>query len=370
MQKESVSLGQAFSLIALFIMGTTVTIGTAGIAKNNLWVSIQIAILAGLPIILFQIKLLSTFPGKDLFEIVEIILGKVFGKLVILIYTWYALHMGSLVMRNFREFVHTVALPETPEFMTPVFMGVLGIWFIRSGIEVMARSAKLLLIITMGVTLLVLLLAIPQFNLDYLRPFMGEGISPVIRGAFSAYSFPFAEIIIISGALFSFDHPKALNRAYLGGYFFAGIVITILGLRNIMMMGIPFGQSMYFPSYSAVSRIRVGEFIQRIEGSVDIVFQTTSFFKFSVCLYVFSNGISRLFNLNNYRIIVLPSAFIMMLLTQILFESVMEMSDFAFYVYPYYALPFQAIFPTIIFIVYLIRNRKGNLTVCQSQNTS
>jgi spore germination protein KB len=359
MQKETISSGQAFSLIAMYIMGSSITTGIAGEAQNNSWAAILIAMTAAIPLVLFNIKLITSFPGKNLFEILEIILGKFFGRLMIALYTWYVLHLGALVINNFKFFVHTAALPETPTIVVSLLMTILGIWLSRAGVEVMARSAKLMITIDYSVILAVFLLSLPQINPGYLLPILGSDMKPILSAAFSAFSYPFAETIILSIVVYSMEHKKDVRKSYISGYLIAGLIIIVLGTRNVVMMGVPVNQVEYFPSYAAVSRIRVGDFIQRIEGAVDIVFQTMALFQYSIYLVAFTKGIAHLFKVENYKVIALPAGLIMLCLDQILYKNLIEMREFYSKIYSYYAMPFQVIFPAIIFLVYLIRKRKG-----------
>ncbi|MCX7841687.1 MAG: endospore germination permease [Clostridia bacterium] len=359
MEKETISKGQAISLAALFVMGSTITLGTAGQAKNDLWISIIIAFAASIPFILIYTRILSMFPGKDLFEILETVFGKLAGKLLTIIYIWYAFHLGSLVIRNFAEFVNTVSLPETPLFITVFFFGIFGIWIVKAGIEVFGRTANLFIMIDLIVILLVNLAVFPQINPDFLKPVLGNGWAPVLQGAFSSFTFPFAETVVLMGAIFSLNKKDSLAKSYLWGLGIAAAIILILGVRNVLMLGANYVTSLYFPSYIAVSRIKIGEFLQRIEVTVDIVFLSTAFFKSSLCLLTACRGIKSLFNLSDYRSVVLQTGLLMSTFSCLVYKSIMEMREWAFEIYQYYALPFQVFLPAIILVGATIRKRRG-----------
>jgi len=76
MRKEIISDGQAISLMILFYLGTTITTGTSLGIGNNGWISIGLAMLEALPFLFICVRLLSAFPGKNLFDILELLLGK------------------------------------------------------------------------------------------------------------------------------------------------------------------------------------------------------------------------------------------------------------------------------------------------------
>lgn len=65
MRKETISGGQATSLVILYLLGTTVTTGVASRAKNNTWIAILLGILEALPFVLIYIKLLTQLPWKE-----------------------------------------------------------------------------------------------------------------------------------------------------------------------------------------------------------------------------------------------------------------------------------------------------------------
>ncbi|MDF2533385.1 MAG: hypothetical protein K0Q65_2966, partial [Clostridia bacterium] len=101
MNKEKISDSQGMKLVILFIFGSTLVMGTGGEAERDMWISIVIAVFLAVPIYLIYSRILSLFPDKDLFEILEQNFGKFFGKLISLVFIWFAFHLGALVLRNF-----------------------------------------------------------------------------------------------------------------------------------------------------------------------------------------------------------------------------------------------------------------------------
>jgi spore germination protein KB len=357
MRKELITDREAISILILFICGSTLIIGIGGDAKNDAWISGLLGIFMALPIILAYTRITALYPGKDLFDILNIIMGKIFGKIIGVLYIWYAFHLGSLVIRNFSEFINTVTMPETPIIVPMLCMGLVSIAAVRSGIEVMGRVSVYLLFPLLVIILLVQILAIPELNFRYIKPVLSQGFLPILKGGFSSFAFPFAEVILFTGVLFSLKDKKSSYKVYFSGTLIAGAIIVLITLRNTMVLGSLNG-SLYFPSHIAVSRISVGDFLQRIEVTVAFVFVVTAFMKASVCLFVACRGISKLFNLNDYRSIVIQLGLIMIYFSLIIYDSIMEMKDWAFMIYPYYAFPFQVIIPIIMLIAAEIKTRR------------
>jgi len=360
MTKEFISEKEAICIITAFLMGSTLIVGIGGEAKNDAWIAGIIAILMAVPVILIYARLLALYPGQDLYEIITLTLGKWPGKLVAVLYIWYSFHLGALVIRNFGEFVNTVTMPETPMLVPMFCLGLVGVVAVKSGVEVIGRITAYLLPAIIFIIVVVQILIIPELNFRYLRPVLHQDLLLVLRGGFTTFSFPFAESVLLMGILFAIKTKVSPYRVYFSSLLFAGTIIMVLTLRNILVLG-PMLGSLYFPSHVAVSRVNIGEFLQRIEVTVVFVFIFGAFIKSSVCLYVACKGIGKIFNLDNYRSIVIQVGLLMVYFAYIVYDSTMLMAYWAFKVYAYYAFPFQVILPLIIWVIAEIKSRRNHL---------
>lgn len=356
MRRELITDREAICLVIIFYMGSSFILGVGGISKNDGWISVLIGIILATPVVLVYARILSLFPEKGLFEIIDWAFGKVLGKIFALFFIWYSFHLGALVIRNFGEFINTVAMPETPMLFTMLCLGLICVVAVRSGIEVMSRICVSVFPLLLVVIFSVQLIGLPQMHFNFLKPILGNGLIPVIKGGFSAFSFPFAESVLLMGVFFSLKTKKSPYKVYLIGTAIAGLLILIITIRNIVVLGITY-TNYYFPAHVAVSMLSIGDFLQRIELTVAINFVFGVFIKTSVCLYVTSHGVAKLFNLKDYRSIVIQLALLMVFFAQSIYNSILEMTDWAFNVYDYYAFPFQVILPIILFITVEIKIR-------------
>ena len=357
MQKEQLSDKEAIFLVIVFVIGSSLITGIGGEAKNDAWIAGVVGLLMAIPMLLIFSRILSLFQGKDLFDILTITLGKRISKLVALMYIWYAFHLGALVLRNFGEFINIVALPETPMFVPLFCLGLVCIIAVRLGIEVMGRTTTYFLPILLFILVLVQLLAIPQLHLNYLKPILGNGLIPVLKGGFSAFSFPFAETVLFIGVFGSLKTKKSPFKVYYRGLLISALIILFTTIRNIAVLGNQV-ESFYFPSYAAVGSIKIGDFIERIEISVSFVFIFCVFIKSAICLLVACKGIGKMFNLKDYRSIVIQTGLLMIYFSYIVYDNSIQMIYWAFKIYSVYALPFQVIIPIIIWILAEIKASK------------
>lgn len=358
MQKEQITDKEGIGLLIVFVIGSTLIIGIGGDAKNDAWIAGIMGGIMCIPMLLIYSRILSLFQGKDLFDILNITLGKVLGKIIAVIYIWYAFHLGALVLRNYGEFMNTVAMPETPMFVTMFCLELVCIIAVRLGIEVLGRTTMYFIPILFFILVIVQILGISQLHFNYIKPIFGNGLSQIIKGGFSAFSFPFAETVLFIGVFSSLKTKKSHAKVYLLGILISAPIIIITTTRNILMLGNMLG-SFHFPSYEAVSKISIGDFIQRIEVTDSFVFVYGIFIKSSICLLVACKGIAKMFNLKDYRSIVIQTGLLMIYFSYIVYDNIMEMRYWAFKVYPYYAFPMQVILPIIIWILAEVKARKN-----------
>ena len=368
MHKEQITDKEAICLLIIFQIGSTLIIGTGGDAKNDAWIAGIVSSIMFIPMLLIFSRILSIFHGKDLFDILNITLGKVIGNFFAITYIWYAFHLGALVLRNFGEFINTIAMPETPMLVPMLCLGLVSIIAVRLGVEVMGRTTAYFIPLLFFILFVVQLLGIPQLHFNYIKPILANGLAPILKGGFTSFSFPFAESVLFIGIFSSLKTKKSPIKVYFLGMLISTAIIVIVTIRNIAVLGNMLG-NFYFPSYEAVSRINIGDFLQRIEATVSIVFIFGVFIKSSICLLVASKGIAKVFNLKDYRSIVLQTGLLMVYFSYIVYDNIIEMQYWAFHVYPYYAFPFQVILPIIIWILAEIKVRKKNKSNISNSNS-
>jgi spore germination protein KB len=254
-----------------------------------------------------------------------------------------------VVIRNFSEFLSEISLTETPQYFIQLVLVLLCVWAVKGGIEVLGRWASfvfnILLVIIMGI----ILMTLSRINFSNFTPILYEGFRPVIDGAFSVFSFPLAETVVFL-AILSFLKPGANGyKVYNLSLLIGGSILLLIVIGNIGVLGYPFLATQYYPSYIAVSLINLSELLERFEVLISVVFLLCGFVKVSVCLFCAATGIARIFNIDDYRVMTVPVALLMLNLGIFIYPNMQEMFEWV-KVYKYYAIPFQVLLPLIIWI--------------------
>ena len=358
LNRETISDRQGIAVLALFIMGSTLVMGAGAGVQQNGWIAVLMATLLAIPMYAVYSRLLSLYPGKGLYEILYDVLGKVGGKIASLFFIWYSIHLGSLVFRDFWEFIKVAQLPETPGYVSVILIGLVCIWAVKEGIEVLGRWSKFSIIFLITIVTVISILSVTNADIDNLRPLLYMGIKPILKNTFYIFTFPFAETVVFMACFYYTKGRNNPYKVYYRGLATGAFFILLISIRNIAVLGTDFAEQLYFVSYTVISLINIGDFIQRIEASVAVIFLLAGLVKISICLLSASIGIDRLFNLGNYRQIVAPIGLLTMVTSCFLFKSTMELFEWTADVYKYYAFPFQVILPLGIWITAEIKTKR------------
>lgn len=345
---DRISHRQAVMVLLGFIFGSSVVMGVSFNAGRDDWVSSLLAIVMMLPLALLYGRLLNLFPGENFFSVCELVYGKGWGKIPIALFSFYALHLGAMVMCNFSQFVGIVSMPETPQLALLTLMAVIVILLSRGGVRTLARWSVCSVAVVLLILLLTLLLALSRVDIDHYLPLFTTSPLQVLRGSWDLVMFPLAETVLCL-ALFGSLKGKASTRVFLIGYILGGIMLTFIVLRNLGLLGLPLLDASLFPSYSAARVVSIGTFLSRIESSISINFILAGITKITVCLLVASRGASHLAGVKGNTTLTVPTGLLMLGISTILYENSAQMFDFLQYYHPV-GIFFEILLPAFLWV--------------------
>ena len=357
MRKEPITLSQGVFMLILFIFGSSVVVGVSGEAGQDAWISLLMAAVMMVPLLLLYARIMRLFPETDLFDIMEILFGKIIGRVLILLVTWYALHLCALVLRNFTEFLQIVAFPETPQLPMMLALILVTAYLARSGENILGKWSIIMFPIVTLTVLFTVLIGLVDLDFTHLEPVLTQEFTKIAGGAYQTLTFPLAETVLflcLAGAV-----RKEINPYKLYGFAIAisTVILVLVILRNIMILGTPMISASYFPSYTTARILHLGDFLTRIEGTITMNFLLAGIVKITLCLTAASKGIAKIFAIQEYKKMVMPTSMLAVALCAIVYTSTMEMFGFLKY-YQIYAIPFQMIIPLAVWITAEIKKKK------------
>jgi len=350
MNRETITDKQGISILILFLCGSTLIFDAGTGAKEDIWLAIIIAFICALVMSMLYARVLSIFPGKDIFDILIITFGKVIGRVFCLLYVFFAVHLASLVLYNFEEFITVIALSSTPALVPLVIIILLVIWIIKGGTKVLGNWCEFFVAIIVILIFSTLPLFIDDVKIDNLKPFLYNGIQPVIDGAILTFTFPFTETVMFLGLGAALKNKKSPYKIYSLGLIYGALIIFASSVVHMMVIG---GENMtraVFPPYRAYRLINIGEFLSRIEIVIAAALIICGFVKISVCLFTACKGLCKVFSVNNYKVIATPVCIIATLMATTNFDGVLELVEWDNAVWVQYS----SFFEVVLFLLILI----------------
>lgn len=342
-----ISSYQLTLLIMGFLFGSTAIIRPAGSAHEDAWLAYILAWGAGFFVIWLYSSIAQANPAKTLIDILKDYFGKYIGTFLGITYIWYFIHLASLVFRNFGDYMVVTIYYETPVIFIISMFAILVAYSAKKGLEVITRATEMLLPYVFIFVAVLFFALMSEFDLKNMLPVLGNGWTPVVNAALSAFAFPFGETVLFLMVFPALNKPKTIKRASLTAVAVMGLLILNILLRDLWVLGPDMLNRAVFPPAISTELIP-GLNIHPIIG-VNLLI--AGWIKISVCIYAAALGVAQLTGLDDFKPLVVPLIAICVPMSLWLFDNIFEMFRFAGEIYPYYSSFFQIFIPLVLLLM-------------------
>ena len=258
-----------------------------------------------------------------------------------------------------------IFLPHTPKTVILGSLVLICAFAARGGVEVIGRLAELITPLLLILFILIFILLLTEVDLRNLFPIFGHGVIPTIKASYFLNTW-FSEFMLIGFLL-----PFLVNQQE--GKKWAMISVLVCHAHN--------GEFKYHYSFSiwkgnggfsvpfstAVQYINIADFFTHLESLVMAFWIMGAFIKMAVLLYILSLGIAQWLNLSDYRPLVFPVAFLVILLALWQIPNVATYLALLMSICPVAAHLFAVLIPVLLlFIAFIKRKKKSKKRVEQS----
>ena len=359
-QVEKISSRQFTVLVFWYTIGTTILVipsGLAATAKQDAWIGVIAGIILNIAIVFVFIKIWSKFPDLSYIGICKKVLGKYFGKVLAVNFIFYSLFGSAAVLFYVGDFVTTNILVGTPISYIHILYAVVVIMGVKLGIEVIARTAEIFLPWFIFLYLLFVIMIGPNVKFELITPVFDSGVKPILQNAMSVAgtaSLPFLSFLMIFPKVNNFKEAK---KGFYVATIIGGLFILIITFLSITVLGPELTSRNMYPTYVLAKKINIGNFLQRIEIIIAIIWIFSSFFKLTIYYYGLTVSIAELFNIQNYRSLCYPLGVIVVVVSLFIYPNITYMIEWDSTVYIPYIYTVALLIPLFILIVYSIRSR-------------
>ncbi|WP_026574188.1 GerAB/ArcD/ProY family transporter [Bacillus sp. UNC438CL73TsuS30] len=335
---------------------------TAKLAHQDLWLSPIWASVIGFLVLFVAHQLNKLYPTDTIIEYSEQIIGKFFGKVVGAIFLLFYLHITGIIVREYGEFVSGTFLHQTPMVIIIGTMVLVCSFAVMGGIEVIGRAAEMIVPFVTLLYLLIFVMLIKDLEIKNMFPIMEKGIKPSLMGSIVPQSW-FSEFILVS---FFLPYLSKRAKGLKWGMISVGSVLFLMVLTNIMNLML-FGNltsHLTYPVMVAARYISISDFLEHLESIVMAIWIAGTFIKITVFYYILTLGTAQWLKLSDFRPIVLPIGFLVILCGIWSASDLQELSHFLATSGAFYILSIQVVIPLFLWLIAVIRmkaqQRKGS----------
>ncbi|BBH22365.1 germination protein BB [Paenibacillus baekrokdamisoli] len=297
--KDQITTIQTTAMVSKSMIGTGILILPRAIAKEvgtpDGWISVilsgLIALLAGYIIV----KLSQRFPNQTFYQYSQIVVGPLLGKFFGIVMSVYFILCAGYLLRVMGEVIRMFLLEKTPLEVIMIIFLFVATYLTVAGINPIARLVELFLPIIIIILIAFIVFSSQSFELDNMRPVLGDGVMPVLKGTKSSiFTYSGFEVMLVLTA-FMKEPQKAVKSAIAG----ISLVVLLYGLVIVISFGtisVDELKTVIWPTMTVAKDIELpGGFFERFESLFTVLWVISMYTAFVLYQYTSSLGLSQIF---------------------------------------------------------------------------
>ncbi|MCW3792675.1 spore germination protein [Paenibacillus sp. LS1] len=356
------SASQIGITLFLFQLGSAPLYLLGGTAKQDAWISIILAALAGFFLLLLHLQIFKMDEKQDLFDIYISSFGKVIGGSIAFLYIGYFFYESIRVVRDLGEIVSVTLLNRTPISVVLLVTLTVIAFVAHYGPRVFFRFCGVFLYVILfayfTVFTLICISGLPQ--LSFMLPVMENGFNPILQTAFpDLLTFPFGQTILFLTLFKYATDQNKIKKTLLWSYTLVSILLLIINQVVLLVLGPQLATLATYPLYTVVQLIQVGHAVERSDVFFTLILFIGLFIKINLYYITIAIGLQRITKIK-YKVWI-NVQIVPVFLISIIFPNYI---DFMFgkhvTIITYIFLFFQIVFPVCLFAVMLVQKKRNS----------
>jgi len=326
-------------------------------ARQDAWLSVILATVAGLLIARLVTTLSLRFPDRTIFEYPAEILGRWPGKLVSCLYILWLIHINAGVVRQFGEFLAIGFLPDTPVIFFTLTLVAVAAYAVRNGLEAFTRINEILFSLIIFFLVISILLTIKDASLYRLLPVGDASVISIVKGAVVPAAW-FGEIVLISALIPYLTRARDAHRVAAGAVLVSGIVLLLIVVDAIILMGPDIVDEINYSGLQVYRSVNIADFLSRLEALGMVNWIMGGFVKVAFFYWATVLGIAQVMELKDYRPLVLPVGVLILGISVLNHEDAMDIQRFITLTFPPFVGVFAVVWPLILLVADFVRGKR------------
>ncbi|SHK14964.1 spore germination protein (amino acid permease) [Anaerobranca californiensis DSM 14826] len=275
---------QWISLLFCVMVGvgvTTLPRELADGAGRDGWLTIIISTLLVLlygKVCLYYAKM---FPDKTLAQSVSLVLGKLLGAVIIILYAFYTLLLSGLIIRSYLELIYVYLDIQYPYYFSGFLPFFIIVYVARCGLSTLARFTELIFMMTIPFTFLIISPIFRGNIMELLPVFEGEVVNIFTSIPLVSFAFLGLESILIFYPYL--QRKKDSFRTTFLAINIVALFYTLIFITSLLVLGIEQVKIFNWPFMAVLRTMRVA-IIERID-TIFLIFWIVQVVMGSTILY-------------------------------------------------------------------------------------
>ncbi|SFI79802.1 MULTISPECIES: spore germination protein [unclassified Bacillus (in: firmicutes)] len=318
--KDRIETSQAAVILINYVLAagilTLPRTAAEKVKTPDVWITVILGGLIAMIMGVIIVKLSQQFPGKTFYQYSQDIVGKWIGGLLSLFIIVYFFTLSSFEVRILEEVTSFFLLEGTPGWAIIMAFMWVSLYLMIGGINPMARMFGIIFPITIFIFLLTAFMSIGIFEIDNLRPVLGLGIMPVLKGIkTTTLAYSGAEIMLL--LLVFMKQPNKGVKVVLVGIAIPLIFYVITVVMVIGAFSIDGVITRTWPTFDLMRSFEIpGLIFERFESLLLVIWIMQIFSTYTICYYAAAFGLAQLFkkNIHSFMYGLLPVVYIIALI--------------------------------------------------------
>lgn len=337
--------------------GISVSILKEGAGINS-WLSALISYLIGFIPLLTIIYISNYKTNLKLNEKIISLYGNKLGFIINIIFSLLLVALAITLLYNINNFILSQFLYRTPFLLSCVLFITLIIYCANKGINVISKTAMLLLTINIALYTINITALIQHIDFSNFLPLLKENTKDIFPTSLKIASInylPLLTILIIPKDKLTI--PKKYNKTLIISYIIGAIISFGLVITTFGVLGIDLVNTFEYSEYIVLRKIKLLGFLERIENIISLQWIIGSFIYLTIIVYTISKSIPTK-SIKSHKLINLITGIILIILASIIFKDNTIFDSYIKTIFPYIMSGLILIYLLMIIKIFLEKHTK------------
>lgn len=333
-------------------------IGTAG---QDMWISV---IIGGIITYLYSLPLYyiaRQYPGNDFPEITMRLLGKIFGRIVLVPLTVFFITYAGLGLRAFTQVVRVFLLDRTPTFAVILLMCIVVVFTINKGIFTICNMTDILFPVFLTALIIFMLFSVKNADISRMEPILHDNTAGLLKSIMPAVR-SFAGYGVIAYILRYMSTMKKTFKWFTLGMSLSFFLITAAVIITLLNFGPEEIKTMVYPFLALSKTVELpNTLVERLEGFIVIIWIPISFITVTIFTFMSVRNVAEIFRITPENMKIVTYLFLPILLFIAMYASnSLETLEYLEYNMTLGTILASSLVPALLVITLVKRRRKSN----------